>query len=1135
MPRPRAGAAVKIALNAIGEGVPQNRIPSLSSSPGPSRDSHFSSVSTRGSKFTSFVDQGQGLPQNDSLYKKSRRGDVEVLPGKLVVENIHEELLRTKENRANYCNLAAFLGYALLCVAILGMQRTPTQAFMIEKAIEESLFDESTSTVEYSSGDIVSSVKSIESVYSWFEEAILNTIFVDPTCGDGICDTPNEYKQWRHYGCNDDCGTYSTSLQTTVVVNITASFDSEDELADASWNLCSTTHDVCYFEEDQVFTSPNESQVNEVSLLDGVWEVQLSAQQGGIIGQIYTESTSIVTTVNLYNMTNSTTGNLTTINSTTGSESTSSTSTYYIYESEVVTTRNVIAEWAKCKSQSSTSQVAKAEEVSMQCEAATNVTTEVCSSSNCAACSKSRCTDLSECIYDSDANECQEATCGDDISLCQYCSDSQECSTTTVCTWRSSSSSCEVKCLADDCGASACQNSRTVCVGDTNGACTWDATASQPCYKATSEETTCSTDCTACQSRSECIAESNCAWNSGSCESSGTDAYASGSCDSDCQQCANSTACASQGECLWTGSACGDASDYPCGLDCTSCSTAGTCKTQSTCAWKGSCSVSARRSRRSLETTTTETCTTASTGSCTACNDNPTKCAQKSKCEFDYEAWECLDTTETTEISEECDSASGGTCTETLMYNGICDSECNIGDCGYDDGDCSDTAIWLNYICSDLCYCNMLGDGVCDSACNTEDCGLDLGDCCETVFTTSYTVSFEIWEHSTESTIERLTPDPLVPLSRYVATYNRLIGGVLVLQQRYERGECSSTRFAKFGNECLTGASSRAPFGADPVFLRNSSLNTDNTIYKAKSSYYNVSDATQINELGVPYGFHWYRSETEVDSIEGFPVYFDTNLGYDRAQEYLAYMKEGFFLDSDSELLEIRMITYNPDIRMFANIKIEFSFEEGGRIDLSNNVETFRVESYNSDSDLHRLKLEVLFLILTVFNVISELRDLLRDFARTGRPLTYFRSGWNYIDLFNILLFFVNALIWIRFYTAWAVTYDPQERYNVYLDLDAKGNYLKVNTTGLNDMFDMIIITDHLSTLIRTYLSLNGVALVLVVLRVLKVLDFQRRMGLVTKTIANSASDLAHFVSFRSILLQKITKPHLWIKSVLIF
>ena len=57
-----------------------------------------------------------------------------------------------------------------------------------------------------------------------------------------------------------------------------------------------------------------------------------------------------------------------------------------------------------------------------------------------------------------------------------------------------------------------------------------------------------------------------------------------------------------------------------------------------------------------------------------------------------------------------------------LMGNGICDSECYIGACNLDGGDCN--------VCGDNgCLTSQIGDGVCQKECFNFGCDYDDGDC----------------------------------------------------------------------------------------------------------------------------------------------------------------------------------------------------------------------------------------------------------------------------------------------------------------------------------------------------------------------------------------------------------------------
>ena len=71
--------------------------------------------------------------------------------------------------------------------------------------------------------------------------------------------------------------------------------------------------------------------------------------------------------------------------------------------------------------------------------------------------------------------------------------------------------------------------------------------------------------------------------------------------------------------------------------------------------------------------------------------------------------------------------------------------------------------------------------------------------------------------------------------------------------------------------------------------------------------------------------------------------------------------------------------------------------------------------------------------------------------------------------------------------------------------------------------YDAEQITDTL----KLYMQVNGCCLVLVLLRMMKMLDFQPRLGIVTKTIAHALSDIIHFF----MVLALILGPSLWLHS----
>ena len=122
--------------------------------------------------------------------------------------------------------------------------------FHLEEGLRGNLFSEATNTVD-SQGNIVTSVGGASDIYNWLQSVVVDSIFVDPPCGDGVCDEFGEHMGWYDTGCTSDCGAVQSRQMTDLIVEVTANFDDEDELEVAEWDLCSPDtmfgHDICRY------------------------------------------------------------------------------------------------------------------------------------------------------------------------------------------------------------------------------------------------------------------------------------------------------------------------------------------------------------------------------------------------------------------------------------------------------------------------------------------------------------------------------------------------------------------------------------------------------------------------------------------------------------------------------------------------------------------------------------------------------------------------------------------------------------------------------------------------------------------------------------------------------------------------
>lgn len=187
---------------------------------------------------------------------------------------------------------------------------------------------------------------------------------------------------------------------------------------------------------------------------------------------------------------------------------------------------------------------------------------------------------------------------------------------------------------------------------------------------------------------------------------------------------------------------------------------------------------------------------------------------------------------------------------------------------------------------------------------------------------------FEIWKHFDKGDTITVAPSASTKM-KYVTPFNRLVGPIMVSQQRRTLEDCTAIvnpSVLKFSEE--TGCQrpltrDPTPFGMDPFFISAASIydgKVDPERYYRGSERINKTtvvrdiDGNEVNltEASTPIGFfsHQYDgvtgqrkpaagiSKTDMDS---FIAYFDGRISADQAQKMLTYMQEGGFIDAQTK------------------------------------------------------------------------------------------------------------------------------------------------------------------------------------------------------------------------------------------
>eukprot|EP00210_Caulerpa_lentillifera_P003837 g3665.t1 len=141
---------------------------------------------------------------------------------------------------------------------------------------------------------------------------------------------------------------------------------------------------------------------------------------------------------------------------------------------------------------------------------------------------------------------------------------------------------------------------------------------------------------------------------------------------------------------------------------------------------------------------------------------------------------------------------------------------------------------------------------------------------------------------------------------------NYIVGGTVIQTDRRNKEHICYGRFAPLDNYCYAipvhkKDMSKIPYGRDPVFLVDSSLYDEKSAVRG-GIYYDM-ESQDISPTGIPYGF--FNSEVP-DKLGTHFVYLDIQFGRTTAVEMLQYLQEGRFMDSVTNTVAVRFVTYNP-------------------------------------------------------------------------------------------------------------------------------------------------------------------------------------------------------------------------------
>ena len=136
-----------------------------------------------------------------------------------------------------------------------------------------------------------------------------------------------------------------------------------------------------------------------------------------------------------------------------------------------------------------------------------------------------------------------------------------------------------------------------------------------------------------------------------------------------------------------------------------------------------------------------------------------------------------------------------------------------------------------------------------------------------------------------------------------------------------------------------------------------------------------------------------------------------------------------------------------------------------------------------------------------------------KAWVQTRRPLAYFTSGWTWVGLASTALMVTSNIVWWTFVLKHVPAFDINIRYDVYKDLNAQARILDLNgdASELRAAYSAFSDLQFLVQTLSWYYALNGINILLVIARILNLMHFQPRLGVVTRSLLLAGPDLLHF------------------------
>lgn len=238
-----------------------------------------------------------------------------------------------------------------------------------------------------------------------------------------------------------------------------------------------------------------------------------------------------------------------------------------------------------------------------------------------------------------------------------------------------------------------------------------------------------------------------------------------------------------------------------------------------------------------------------------------------------------------------------------------------------------------------------------------------------------------------------------------------------------------------------------------------------------------------------------YKDSTELNSYPYFGIYsnyygggylFKMNGNRSRIERNLDALQRAAWIDRQTRAIIIEFSIFNPNVQLFSHCMILFEFLPTGIILKQMRFNPLNLFDFNSNLShvSFRLATHIVYILFIVYFVWHNLKLAFKF------KLAYLRRFWSYCEMAIILFSLAGFVIYLNRLND---TYNMKE---LIRNLDNSNSYFRLQAFSYwNDLYQLCL----------------GVCTFLGTLKLLKLLRFNRRIGIFLKSIKLSFEDLFGF------------------------